>query len=111
MDRSVVQWTVVPALVALGAVGVGCGGGGGGGGSASGSLSAAIIDTNTPLAGSPSAIDQAALATLTSLGLGSARLSDDTEFLRRVTADVAGRFPTEEELTKFLADKRGDKRA
>src|SRR5689334_11468185 len=106
-----VRWSPVVVLLGLGAAAIGCGDGGGGGGSASGSLSTAIVDTNNPLAGSPSAIDQAALATLTSLGMGSARLSDDGEFLRRVTADVAGRFPTEEELSKFLADRRADKRA
>ncbi len=103
----VARWSPVLALVALGVIG--CSGGGGGGGG--GSVSTAIVDTNNPLAGSPNELDRAALATLTSLGLGSSRLSDDTEFLRRVTADVAGRFPTEEELAAFQADKRVDKRA
>jgi hypothetical protein len=36
---------------------------------------------------------------------------DDHTFVRRVYLDVAGRIPTPEELDKFLADKRRDKRA
>ena len=36
---------------------------------------------------------------------------DDRTFARRVYLDVAGRIPTPEELDKFLADKRRDKRA
>jgi len=36
---------------------------------------------------------------------------DDRTFARRVYLDVAGRIPTPEELDKFLADNRRDKRA
>ena len=36
---------------------------------------------------------------------------DDRTFVRRVYLDVAGRIPTPEELNRFLADKRRDKRA
>jgi hypothetical protein len=37
-------------------------------------------------------------------------LSSDAEFLRRATADIAGRTPTTGELDRFLNDRRGDKR-
>lgn len=36
---------------------------------------------------------------------------DDATFLRRVTLDLAGRVPTAEEASAFLADKGADKRA
>ena len=39
-----------------------------------------------------------------------AKLSDDAEFLRRVTLDLAGRVPTFQEATDFHADDTGDKR-
>ena len=38
-------------------------------------------------------------------------LCDDRAFARRVFLDIAGRIPTPEELNRFLADKRRDKRA
>jgi hypothetical protein len=37
--------------------------------------------------------------------------SDDAEFLRRVSLDLAGRIPSVEQARSFLADKRPDKRA
>jgi len=40
-----------------------------------------------------------------------AGLADDSEFLRRVTLDLAGRVPTAKETTAFLADETGTKRA
>ncbi len=39
-----------------------------------------------------------------------AAVADDTEFLRRVTLDLAGRIPTVVETTAFLADASSDKR-
>jgi hypothetical protein len=36
--------------------------------------------------------------------------SSDTEFLRRVTIDLAGRIPRPDEVSEFLADNRADKR-
>jgi len=40
-----------------------------------------------------------------------AGLADDSEFLRRVTLDLAGRVPTAQETTAFLADDTVTKRA
>lgn len=37
--------------------------------------------------------------------------ASDADFLRRATLDLAGRIPTREELTTFLADTSADKRA
>jgi hypothetical protein len=38
-------------------------------------------------------------------------LCDDRTFVRRIYLDIAGRIPTPEELNRFLANKRRDKRA
>jgi hypothetical protein len=43
-------------------------------------------------------------------GAARAPLSDDAEFLRRVTLDVIGRIPTVDETTSFLADRSPRKR-
>ncbi|MCD6052442.1 MAG: Protein of unknown function (DUF1553)/Protein of unknown function (DUF1549)/Planctomycete, partial [Verrucomicrobia bacterium] len=40
-----------------------------------------------------------------------APLTSDGEFIRRVTLDTIGLFPTADEVREFLADKRKDKRA
>src|SRR6266478_7493615 len=42
--------------------------------------------------------------------LTPARLSSDSEFLRRVTLDLTGRLPEPDEIRKFLADPDPDKR-
>ncbi len=42
--------------------------------------------------------------------LPKASRSDDSEFLRRVMLDLAGRIPTTSEVVAFLADKTPDKR-
>jgi hypothetical protein len=43
-------------------------------------------------------------------GIRPAALATDTEFLRRVTIDLAGRIPTPDEVHAFLADSGTDKR-
>jgi hypothetical protein len=45
------------------------------------------------------------------LKIKPSELCDDRTFCRRVYLDIAGRIPTPEELDRFLADKRRDKRA
>lgn len=42
--------------------------------------------------------------------IAPASMSSDTEFLRRVTIDLAGRIPTANEVNAFLADTSVDKR-
>lgn len=43
-------------------------------------------------------------------GIAPASISSDTEFLRRVTIDLAGRLPTGDEIVSFVADTGLDKR-
>lgn len=47
----------------------------------------------------------------TALGIRPAPLADDSEYLRRVYLDLAGRIPTVDEVRTFLADKSAGKRA
>ena len=55
-------------------------------------------------------IDEIVLDKLRRLGLPPSANADDSTFLRRVTIDVAGRIPTQQETEKFLADDAADKR-
>lgn len=56
-------------------------------------------------------IDQLAMDKWQELGVVPARSATDTEFLRRVSLDLAGVLPTPEEVTTFLQDTTVDKRA
>jgi len=67
--------------------------------------------SGAPLAGSTNAFDTVALAALKSQLIPPAKLSSDSEFLRRVTADLVGRLPTPAELTAFNASSDPAKRA
>ncbi|MCE9534410.1 MAG: DUF1549 and DUF1553 domain-containing protein [Planctomycetes bacterium] len=55
-------------------------------------------------------VDTAVFANLKELGIPPSPVCDDATFLRRVTLDIAGRLPTEEEAKAFLANKGADKR-
>lgn len=55
-------------------------------------------------------IDEFLEAHWQSLELKPAPVSDDAEFLRRITLDLAGRVPTTAEVDRFLADKSKGKR-
>ncbi len=55
-------------------------------------------------------VDTAVFANLKELGIPPSPVCDDATFLRRVTLDIAGRLPTEEEAKAFLADTSTDKR-
>lgn len=56
-------------------------------------------------------VDDEILGKIEAAGIPPAPLSSDTEFLRRVTLDLAGRIPDAAAVTAFLADHRPDKRA
>ena len=56
-------------------------------------------------------IDEFVFAKLQQLGLPPSGISDDSTFLRRTAIDVAGRLPTPEETSAFLASTDPDKRA
>ncbi|MCA8926326.1 MAG: Ig-like domain-containing protein [Planctomycetes bacterium] len=67
--------------------------------------------SGAPLAGSTNPLDVAALSALRANGIEPAALSSDAEFLSRVTADLVGRLPSEQEVTAFLASNDPQKRA
>jgi len=56
-------------------------------------------------------IDREVFAKLKLLNMVPADLSEDLEFLRRVTIDTIGILPTPDEIRKFAADTSSDKRA
>jgi hypothetical protein len=56
-------------------------------------------------------IDELVLEKLEELNIEPSPLSSDTEFIRRAYLDAAGILPTSEEVLRFLADTRADKRA
>lgn len=55
-------------------------------------------------------IDDEIFARLDSVRVQPAPLSNDTEFLRRVYLDLAGRIPSATEIREFLADQNPNKR-
>lgn len=55
-------------------------------------------------------IDNILFDRMASEGIGSAPISTDAEFLRRVTLDLTGRIPSPEVVTQFLDDTNPNKR-
>lgn len=55
-------------------------------------------------------IDQHLFANLQRLGIPPSPIADESVFLRRVTLDIAGRLPTQEETLAFLANPHPEKR-
>lgn len=55
-------------------------------------------------------VDEHVFANLKVLGIPPSTVCDDATFLRRVTLDIAGRLPTQEEATTFLASSDSDRR-
>ncbi|MEO1995664.1 MAG: DUF1549 domain-containing protein, partial [Planctomycetaceae bacterium] len=58
----------------------------------------------------PSKIDEFVVAKLSQLGIVPAQLCTDSEFLRRVSLDIAGTLPTPDQIATFVADTSRDKR-
>src|SRR5262249_42198122 len=56
-------------------------------------------------------IDREVFAKLWRLNIMPSELSDDAEFLRRITIDTIGSLPSPEEVRSFLSDSDPDKRA
>lgn len=55
-------------------------------------------------------VDELVFANLKEIGVPPSPVCDDATFLRRISLDIAGRLPTPEETTEFLADPKPDKR-
>ncbi len=55
-------------------------------------------------------VDDAVFANLKELGIPSSPVCDDATFLRRVSLDIAGRLPTDDERTNFYASQEANKR-
>jgi len=55
-------------------------------------------------------VDEHVFANLKQLGIPPSPVCDDVTFLRRVTLDIAGRLPTEEEATAYRENSGSDKR-
>ena len=55
-------------------------------------------------------VDDAVFANLRELGIPPSPICDDTTFLRRVSLDIAGRLPTDEERTNFFSNHEANKR-
>ena len=56
-------------------------------------------------------IDYYIFSALRAKGIAPANLTNDAEFLRRVTLDLTGRIPSTDEVTAFLADRDPQKRS
>ena len=73
----------------------------------------ASVPLGAPVDNLPAAknfVDDAVFANLKELGIPPSAVCDDATFLRRVTLDIGGRLPTEEEAAAFLANSSPDKR-
>jgi hypothetical protein len=55
-------------------------------------------------------VDELVFSNLKRLGIPPSQLSDDSTFLRRVSLDIAGRLPTDQELAAFLSSNSAGKR-
>lgn len=55
-------------------------------------------------------VDDLVFANLKEIGVPPSPVCDDATFLRRITLDISGRLPTEEESRTFLANTAADKR-
>ena len=77
----------------------------------------AVFSASVPLGASVESVppsknfvDEFVFANLRELGIPPSSLCDDSTFIRRVSLDIAGRLPTEEETREFLASTEPDKR-
>src|ERR1051325_2888938 len=67
------------------------------------------ISVNTPFNANP--IDQYIFGKMIQDGVQPAPLTDDAEFLRRVTMDLSGRIPSPDDVKSFVADPNPEKRS
>ena len=62
------------------------------------------------LPGAINLVDEAVFNKLRKLGIPASEICDDATFLRRVSLDITGALPSEDVVSKFLADNSKDKR-
>ncbi|MDB6003802.1 MAG: hypothetical protein JWR15_789 [Prosthecobacter sp.] len=67
----------------------------------------AVVDSLPPV---KNFIDQHVFANLKLIGVPPSPICDDSTFLRRISLDIGGRLPTEDETKVFLASQQPDKR-
>ena len=73
----------------------------------------ATIPLGAPIGDVPQSanfVDDFVFGNLQQLGIPPSPVCDDATFLRRVTLDIAGRLPTDDETTAFLENKSDDRR-
>ena len=70
-------------------------------------LGASVENTPTP----SNFVDELVFANLQQLGIPPSEIVNDETYLRRVTLDIAGRLPSDEEREDFIADSSHDKRS
>jgi hypothetical protein len=69
-----------------------------------------LVGPKYPATPTANKIDVYVLKKLRKLGVTQSPLSDDAEFLRRLSLDVTGTLPAPDEIRSFLADRTADKR-
>ncbi|MEO2020104.1 MAG: DUF1549 and DUF1553 domain-containing protein [Fuerstiella sp.] len=73
----------------------------------------AAVPLGAPVENLPAAknfVDEHVFANLKQIGIPPSPVCDDATFIRRVSLDIAGRLPTEEEVTAFFASTDDNKR-
>lgn len=69
------------------------------------------VGSKYPRIATSTKVDELVVGKLRKLGIVPSQLCTDTEFLRRVSLDLAGTLPTPDQITAFLGDKSPGKRA
>ena len=64
-----------------------------------------------PFVAAPTRVDEHVVSKLQKLGIVQSETCSDSDFLRRVSLDMTGSLPTADEVRRFLADTRSDKRS
>ncbi len=70
-----------------------------------------LAGANYPKVVTPTMVDQLVVDKLRKLGMVPSDLSEDAEFLRRVSLDLTGSLPSPAEVVSFLQDRSADKRS